>query len=246
MVCEIWQGMDACLYHAAHINVYAQTFAAQIAGSTKAAQLQTFQQEDKNRLQEDLVVFRANLAGFLWQMSHLIELIKTAYKRCKEASIIDAAQQDQLVFECENDSVLNEIIKYRNLSHQFAGVIITIHDGVTHEFVAHVLPALDGSDMRYEKQERPLDVNEIKNRELATRVQVYCNHLGGYCERLFRLLEAVFGADVFPRSRGVLVPIPHSYLGDIPEGATNLLYWQIKGEIGENKHDDGKGGLDAA
>jgi hypothetical protein len=88
---------------------------------------------------------------------------------------------------------------------------------------------LDGKPSERSEQEVPLDEKEIQPRELNTKLQTYCDHLGRYCEGLFRIIDAKYGNTVLPRSRGFLVTIPHSYQGQPPEGAKDVIYVRVDG-----------------
>ncbi len=176
-------------------------------------------------LQEDATVFRAHFAGVLWQLRHLAELLCTAYRRCKQEGIVTKGRHDELVKALDDDPTVNEIQEYRNLSHQFAGVIVTLHDGSTDAFIARVFPPLDA---KTPEQRAPLDEVEIQKavqeRELNMKLEAYCNHLGGYCEGLFRIIEASHKTAVTPRSQAFLVTVPHSYQGKLPNGADGVIY----------------------
>jgi hypothetical protein len=145
MVCEIWSGLDICLYHAAYVRTYADSTAMRLAGSRRRETiLQQMPQADRHYLQEDVIVFRAHFAGVLWQLHNLAdELVRLAYKRCYQEGIVTKDRYDALVKALNDNPLLKEIRDYRNLSHQFAGVVMTLHDGTTHAFIAHVLPPLD-------------------------------------------------------------------------------------------------------
>jgi hypothetical protein len=219
MVAEVWQALNLCLYHAAYVKVYADTGAMRMVGREQASALSPpLSQGEREMLQEDTLVFRAHLAGVLWQLRHLSELLCTAYRRCKQEGIVTKEQHDKLVKALDDDPIVEEIEKYRNLSHQFAGLIVTLHDDSNYGFIAHVLPPLDAKSP---EQRVPLDEAEmwkaVQERELNMKLEAYCNHLGGYCEGLFRIIEAKHKMDVIPRSQGFSVTIPHSYRGQLPQ-----------------------------
>jgi hypothetical protein len=227
MVCEIWSGLDICLYHAAYVRTYADSTAMRLAGSRRRETiLQQMSQADRDFLQEDVLVFRAHFAGVLWQLHHLAdELVRLAYKRCYQEGIVTKERYDALVKAIDDDPLLKEIRDCRNLSHQFAGVVVTLHDGTTDAFIAHVLPPLD---LQAPVQRAALDEQEIRKdteeRELNKKFQSYCDHVSGYCEGLFRIVDAKHKMTVIPRSHGFLVTIPHSYQGELPEGAKKTVY----------------------
>ncbi len=231
MVAELWLGLNACLYHKAYVDVYANTTAMHEAGSRffNTVTRPTLPQTDLNLLQEDLMVFRAHFAGVLWQLNHLgDELLRLAYRRGKQEGILSAARYDQLVKKLDDDPIREEIQKYRNMSHQFAGVIVTIHDSQSHAFIAHVLPPL-GNNATQGLQDTPLAESEIRELELNSKLNSYCNHLGGYCEGLFKVIDAKYKRTVFPRSQGFSVTIPYSYQGQIPHGAKDVIYVRMDG-----------------
>ncbi|HKW88253.1 MAG TPA: hypothetical protein VJN21_05810 [Candidatus Acidoferrales bacterium] len=218
MVAEVWHTLNVCLYHAAYVRVYADTGAMRLVGSKRAhAATQPLSQAERDMLQEDALVFRAHFASVLWQLRHLAELLCTAYKRCKREGIVTKERYDELVKALNDDPIVKEIQEYRNLSHQFAGVFLTLHDS-TDAFIAHVLPPLDAKSP---EQRAPLDEAEIqkavRERELNMKLEAYCNHLAGYCEGLFRIVDAKYKMTVIPRSHGFLVTVPHSYQGQLPE-----------------------------
>lgn len=215
---EVWHTLNVCLYHAAYVRVYADTGAMRLVGSKRAhAATQPLSQAERDMLQEDALVFRAHFAGVLWQLRHLSELLCTAYRRCKQEGIVTKERHDELVKALVADPMVEEIRLYRNLSHQFSGVVITIHD-VSDAFVAHVFPPLDA---KAPEQRASLDEAEIQKavqeRELNMKLEAYWNHLAGYCEGLFRIIDAKYKMTVIPRSQGFLVTVPHSYQGQLPK-----------------------------
>ncbi len=232
MVCEIWSALDICLYHAAYVRTYADSTAMRVSGSRRRETiLQQMSQADRDFLQEDVIVFRAHFAGVLWQLHHLAdELVRLAYKRCYQEGIVTKERYDALVKGVDDDPLLKEIRDYRNLSHQSAGVVVTLHDGTTDAFIAYVLPPLD---VQAPAQRAVLDEQKIrkdvKERELNTKLQSYCDHVSGYCEGLFRIIDAKYKMAVIPRSHGFLVTIPHSYQGQLPEGAKETVYVKAVG-----------------
>jgi hypothetical protein len=223
-VYEIWQGLGACFYHAAYVGVYADSEAMHLAGSPRRLTIiQAKSQTEREQLQEDLIVFRAHFAGVLWQLHHLAdELLRVAYRRCKQQGIVTKDWHDALVKALDDDPIIKEIRDYRNLSHQLAGVIVTMHDPSTFAFIAHVFPPLHGKPPEQNQQEVPLDEPEVQARELNTKLQTYCKQLGGYCEGLFKIIDAKYKASVLPRIYEFSVTNPHSYRGRLPLGAEGV------------------------
>jgi hypothetical protein len=218
MVAELWHTLNVCIYHTAYVRVYADTGANRLIGSKRThTAVQPLSQAERDMLQEDQLVFRAHFASALWQLHHIAELLCTAYKRCKQENIVTNERYDELVKALNDDPIINEIQEYRNMSHQFAGVYIALHDS-NDAFIAHVLPPLDAKSP---EQRAPLNETEVgkavQERELNMKLETYCNHLGGYCERLFKTIDAKYKMTVIPRSHGFAVTVPHSYKGELPE-----------------------------
>jgi hypothetical protein len=172
MVYEIWLGLNGRLYHAAYVKVYADTIAMHLAGSRRRQTVtQVMSQTEREQVQEDLIVFRSHFAGVLWQLHHVgDELLRLAYRRCKQESIVTKERHDTLVKALDDDPIIKEIRDYRNLSHQFAGVIVTLHDTSTDAFIAYVFPPLNGKPPEQSQQEVSLDEREIQERELNTKL----------------------------------------------------------------------------
>jgi hypothetical protein len=182
MVSEIWLGLNICLYHAAYVRVYANTIAMHLAGSKRRHTIiQAMSQTEREQLQEDLIVFRAHFAGVLWQLHHLAdELLRVAYRRCKQEGVVTKDRHDALVKVLDDDPVIKEIRDYRNLSHQLAGVIVTLHDTSTDAFIAHVFPPLDGPPL-----------NEINKRFLSINGRCKSGNLTRSCKHTPTILEGI-------------------------------------------------------
>jgi hypothetical protein len=136
MVCEIWSGLDICLYHAAYVRTYADSTAMRLAGSRRRETiLQQMSQADRDFLQEDVLVFRAHFAGVLWQLHHLAdELVRLAYtlrdygsaarhqRPCSESSeafLLDRCRCS--IWEISDDRVPPFTGKYALSIHDFTG-----------------------------------------------------------------------------------------------------------------------------
>jgi hypothetical protein len=230
MVSELWHTLNACFYHAAYVRVYANTGANRLFGSKRTvAAVKPLTQEERDWLQEDQLIFRAHFASVLWQIHHIGELLCTAYKRCKQEGIVNDQRYNELVKALNDDPIVDEIEKYRNMSHQFAGVYVALHDSKD-RFIAHVFPPLDEKSPQ---QRAPLNDAEIEKakqeRELNMKLEAYCNHLGGYCEGLFKTVDAKYRMTLIPRSHGFSVTVPHSYQGELPEPPPQAFYIKAVG-----------------
>ena len=231
-VAEVWHTLDRCRYHLAYVQTYPNSAAMKMVGSKRLPQIaRALSDTQRDELQQDVTVFRAHFAGVFWQLNHLAnELLKGAYRRCKEEGLLTEQEWDALVTVLDQDPVLKEILTYRNMSHEAAGVVVTLHDTASDAFIAHLLPPPDVKDPQ-PRTVVALDDPEIKRQELNTRLHAYCEHVAKYCEGLFQKIEAKRGKIPFSRSRKFMVTIPHSYEGQLPEGAKGALYIQTNSTI---------------
>jgi hypothetical protein len=227
LILEIWQSLGGCFYHAGYVKVYANTHAMHISGSKRRLQIiEAMSASEREQLQEDLIIFRSHFAAVLWQLCHLAhELIPLAYRRLKQEGVITPQEYETLCKAHEDDPIVKEIREYRNLSHQQAGVIVTVHDA-TDAFVGHFFPPLDANSPAH-REEVSLSDPDLQKRELDAKLHAYCVHVGGYCEGLFRVIDAKLGKTVLPRARGFSVTVPYSYQGQLPKGAKDVIYVRV-------------------
>lgn len=76
-MCEIWSGINYAAYHLAYVRVYLQTAALR----TEAAHIREQEQILRDMAQVDVVICRAHLAAFFWQLDHVFEALRTATTR---------------------------------------------------------------------------------------------------------------------------------------------------------------------
>jgi hypothetical protein len=221
--CEIWQGLNASFYHMAYVKTYADTIAMHTAGSNcKQEIIEAMSETERDCLQEDLVIFRAHFAAYLWQLCHLRELVRESYRRLKEETVISQSRYDTLLAAIDADPIVEEIREYRNMSHQRAGVIVTLHDTKTNQFQGHFFPPLHETAPT-QKKEVSVD-DELRERELNMKLNTFYGNMAGYCQGLFKIIDAKYNARVLTRTQGFSVTVPYSYNGKLPEGAKDVIY----------------------
>ncbi len=76
-LCEIWFCVNYAAYHLAYVRVYLQTAALQ----TDVEDLRKQEQAFRDMTQVDVVVCRAHLSAFFWQLDHFFELLRAAITR---------------------------------------------------------------------------------------------------------------------------------------------------------------------
>src|SRR5438094_1300909 len=74
---EIWFSLNCAAYHLAYVRVYLQTGALR----TPLSEMAKLEQDLRNRTQADLVICRAHLAAFFWQLDHVFEALDISVKR---------------------------------------------------------------------------------------------------------------------------------------------------------------------
>src|SRR5205823_954385 len=110
-LCEIWSGINYAAYHLAYVRVYLQTAALQ----TDVEQLRKQEQAVRDNTQVDVLICRAHLAAFFWQLDHVFEALRIAIKRGqKEHSDLNFWDFEKRLQEIEQTPIYQEINAYRN------------------------------------------------------------------------------------------------------------------------------------
>jgi hypothetical protein len=162
-----------------------------------------FQQAFRETTQVEIVVCRAHLAAFFWQLDHVFEALRIAIKKGqKEHGDLKyfwtwGKQLEQI----ETSALYKEINAYRNKSHEFPGIIGTQWEDTAGQpkFLHHFLPTIAGLEATED-----VDINEQLQKYFEFAANVWLSFgPGDYKER-------------FPRDFKFLVTVPHSFLGDLP------------------------------
>jgi len=196
-LCEIWSGINYAGYHLAYVRVYLQTAALQVDADILRKQEQAL----RDMTQFDVVICRAHLAAFFWQLDHVFEALQIAVRRGQKE------HPEQKYFwsyasrwqEIEGNPIRREISAYRNKGHEIPAIIGCAFDKKGGKFLHHFLPSIIGHS-----QTESVDIN----------VQ-----LQKYFEFVANVWLAFAPSDLkarFPRSFMFPVSVPHSYLGDLP------------------------------
>jgi hypothetical protein len=196
-LCEIWSGLNYAAYHLAYVRVYSQTAALQ----TDVDQLRKQEQVLRDMTQADVVICRAHLAAFFWQLDHIFEALKIAVTRGQKEH---PAQQyfwsaEKRLKEIEQMTVPQEINAYRNKGHEVPAIIGCAWEKKGGKFLHHFLPTILGHE-----QKESIDMN--------TQLQQYFEFVAD--EWLSFVPDDL--KDKFPRSFKFTVTVPNSYVGDLP------------------------------
>jgi len=201
-LCEIWFCVNYAAYHLAYIRVYLQTAALQ----TDVENLRKQEQAFRDMTQVDVLVCRAHLSAFFWQLDHFSELLRAAITRAQKEQPTEKyfwAYEKRLA-ELEQMPICREINAYRNHSHQISAIIGCSWDEKGGKFLHHFLPSIAGLEAK-----DSIDMN--------AQLQEYFEFVAG----VWLSFAPSELKDKFPRDFKFLVTVPHTFLGELPEEMRN-------------------------
>jgi hypothetical protein len=196
-LCEIWSGLSYAAYHLCYVRVYLQTAALQ----TDVDQLRNQEQILRDMTQVDVIICRAHLASFFWQLDHIFEALRGAVTRGqKEHSDLKYFWSwEKRLDEIEREDVRQEISAYRNKGHDIPAIIGCAWEKKGGKFLYHFLPTIAGRQGK-----EPIDMNTQLQQYFEFVANVWLSFVPGDLK------------SKFPRSFGFPVTIPNSYLGELP------------------------------
>jgi hypothetical protein len=196
-LCELWSGLNYAAYHMAYVRVYAQTAALQI----EADQLRKEEQAIRDMTQVDVVICRAHLASFFWQLEHVFESLRIAVTRGQKEhpDLKYFWSVEKRLGEIDQTLERREINAYRNKGHQFPAIIGCAWEGKGGKFLHHFLPYIEG-------------LTHTESIDMNARLQHYFEFV---CNLWFSFVPSNLKPK-FPRDFKFPVTIPHSYIGELP------------------------------
>jgi hypothetical protein len=198
-LCEIWFSINYAAYHLAYIRVYLQTACLQ----THVEQIRQEEQAFRDMSQVDLIVCRAHLAAFFWQLDHVFEALRIAINKGQKehADLKYFWAWGKALEKIEALSIYKEINAYRNKSHEFPAIIGCKWEdkGAGPKFVGHFLPTIAG----HESKEN-VDIND--------QLQKYFE----FAANVWLSFSPVDFKEQFPRNFKFAVTVPHTFLGEFP------------------------------
>lgn len=195
---EIWFALNCAAYHLAYVRVYLQTAALQ----TPVSEMAELEQDYRNEAQADMVICRAHLAAFFWQLDHVFEALDISVKRGQKEHSEERYfwSYEQKLREIEQGAIRKQINAYRNKAHE-APAIIGIQWTGEHKFVHHFLPSVR-------------DLADSENTDMNEKLQEYFE----YTANIWLSFAPSDLKKKFPRDFNFVVSIPHTYLGELPPG----------------------------
>jgi hypothetical protein len=196
---EIWFAINYAAYHLAFVRVYLQTEALQ----THREEMLKAEQVFREATQAEVIICRAHMAAFFWQVDHVFEALRIAIKKGqKEHSDLKYFWAwGKEMEKIEASAIYKEINAYRNKSHEFPGIIGAKWEaaGAERKFLHHFLPTIVGHEPKEE-----IDINNQLQKYFEFAANVWLAFApGDYKEK-------------FPRDFKFLVTVPHSFRGELP------------------------------
>jgi hypothetical protein len=200
---EIWFGLNYAAYHLAYVRVYLQTAALQ----TDVDQLRKLEQALRDMTQVDVVICRAHLAAFFWQLDHVFEALKIAVTRGQKEhpTLKYFWSYEKRLEEIEQKAIRREISAYRNKGHEIPAIIGCAWEKKGGKFLHHFLPSIVGHS-----QNESIDMNARLQEYFEFVANVWLSFAPSDLKSQFR------------RSFTFPITIPNSYLGELPPELTGI------------------------
>src|SRR5438105_13368134 len=195
VLCEIWFCISYAAYHLAYVRVYLQTAALQ----TDVEGLRRQEQAFRDMTQVDVLICRAHLAAFFWQLYHFFELLRSAITRAQKEQPTERYfwTYEKRLAEFEQMPICKEISDYRNHAHEISSVIGCKWEKKGGKFLHHFLPTISGHEPK-----ESIDMNEQLHKYFEFVANVWLSFAPSELK------------DKFPRDFKFPVTVPHTYVGE--------------------------------
>lgn len=196
-LCEIWSTINYAAYHLVYVRVYIQTSALQ----TDMDQLRNQDQVFRDMDQVDVVISRAHLAAFFWQLDHFFEALRSAITRGKKEhpTLQYFWAYEKRLEKIERTTTRQEINAYRNLGHEIPGIIGCAWDKKGGRFLHRHLPSINSHEPK-----ESIDLNIQLQQYFEFVANVWFSFAPGDLK------------EKFPRNFKFPVTVPYSFLGVLP------------------------------
>src|SRR5271155_3840937 len=170
-LCEIWFGVSYSAYHLAYVRVYLQTAALQ----TNKTVIDKQEESLRKLMQTDVLICRAHLASFFWQLDHIFEALRGAINRGQKehGDLKYFWQWDKALDDIEKGTLRREISAYRNQGHQYPAIIGCKWEG-DDKFVRHFLPTIDGHESTHSRHAVPFPIKQTTTEVLLIMARISC------------------------------------------------------------------------
>jgi hypothetical protein len=196
---EMWFVLGSAAYHVAYTRVYLQTAALQ----TPIEDVRQQEQALRDMMQADLIICRAHVAAFFWQIDHLFEALRIAIVRGQKEHPKESYFWiwGKRLDEIEGSAIRQEINAYRNKSHEYAAIIGSWWEQTDQgpRFHHHFLPTISGHEPKED-----IDINQQLQQYFEYAAKVWLSFAPGDFK------------EKFPRSFQFVVSVPHTFIGELP------------------------------
>lgn len=207
-ITEIWSSLSYAAYHMAYVRTYSESAAVR----TPKPSLESIEdQTTREHALTDIVVCRAHLASFFWNLDHFFEALQIAVK-CGKKEYPDSnyfEQYQEQLGRIERSTTFIEIKDYRNWSHRIPGIIGCNWDAGGN-FLHHFLPTISGHSPK-----ENVDLNLLLRQYFEFAANVWFDFIP---QKLH---------DKYPRNFRFPVTVPYLFTGDIPEGVKSMLQCEV-------------------
>jgi hypothetical protein len=162
--------------------------------------------------QVDLVICRAHLAAFFWQLDHVFEALRAAVTRGQKEHQMARYfwSYEKQLDEIDQTAIRQEIKAYRNKGHDIPAIIGCAWEEKG-KFHHHFLPSIEG----HEKKES-IDMNTQLQRYFEFVANVWFSFAPGNVK------------DRFPRDFRFPVTVPHSFVGEHPPELRDVQQLEVQ------------------
>jgi hypothetical protein len=206
-LCEIWFSLSSAAYHLAYVRVYLDTAALQI----HADDMRKEEQVLRDMAQADVIICRAHLASFFWQLDHVFEALRSAIIRGQKehGDQKNFWSWEEWLKKVEGLPISREINAYRNKAHEIPAIIGCAWEGKGGKFLHHFLPTIEGHEPK-------------ENIDIKEQLQKYFEHAANVWLHFAP-------ADLkFPRDFKFHVTVPNSHLGGLPPELEKVPQLQVE------------------
>lgn len=212
---EMWSGLSYAAYHMAYVRVYSQTAALQTPVDLLRKQEQAVKEWDQN----DVLICRAHLAAFFWQLDHFFEGLRLAIAcgQKEQSSLKYFWGYEKRLEKIEQMPIRQEICAYRNQNHETPAIIGFAWDEKGN-FRHHYLPSILGHE-----QKESIDMNIQLQKYFEFVSDVWLDFAPSELR------------DRFPRSFKFPVTIPNFFLGELPPELKDLPRLEVSIEAQPSK-----------
>ena len=170
-----------------------------------------------------MLICRAHLAAFFWQLEHFFELLKTAATRGQNEQPNERYfwTYEKKLEELDQTQLRREINAYRNKSHEITAIIGCSWEEQTNKFRHHFLPTIEGHEPK-------------ESIDMTTQLHKYFD----FVANVWLSFAPSALKDKFPRGFEFPVTVPYSFLGELPPELKDVPQFVVSVQADGNPRTD--------